>query len=325
MEDIDLKLESGSSHGIATDRELLFRSLDDSMRHRIRAVIKADGWWTKRADQLSSSSLSIDLLPSGCQFSTEEKNSLRRRGSNPGPWFYVPSALTIELRRSLIPSNGSNSPFSSVFPLWPDSKLGIWNSQVSFLHVESNVTVAIEELILKLGDNADEMSPGSNTESYPAFAHIGLRENPGKNLNQVTFPDRESNPGHLVLRPEALTVTPQVMSDLQNCSSSERLPYHPFYLTHFFYQCSHRVLVTLGYINIHSRGGSPDFAPSDFHLFLHLKKFLCGQRFDGDDEVKTAVREWFASQTGEFYNEGIERLVPRLGKCLNNGGDYVEK
>ncbi|KAJ4449711.1 hypothetical protein ANN_01115 [Periplaneta americana] len=30
------------------------------------------------------------------------------------------------------------------------------------------------------GDNAGEMSPGSNTESYPAFAHIGLRENPEK-------------------------------------------------------------------------------------------------------------------------------------------------
>ncbi|KAJ4443913.1 hypothetical protein ANN_05700 [Periplaneta americana] len=28
------------------------------------------------------------------------------------------------------------------------------------------------------------MSPGSSTESYPAFARIGLRENPGKNLNQ---------------------------------------------------------------------------------------------------------------------------------------------
>ncbi|KAJ4450573.1 hypothetical protein ANN_02000 [Periplaneta americana] len=49
------------------------------------------------------------------------------------------------------------------------------------------------------------MSPGSSTESYPAFAHIELRENPGKNLNQVTFPDRESNPGHLVSRPDALT------------------------------------------------------------------------------------------------------------------------
>ncbi|KAJ4426237.1 hypothetical protein ANN_27049 [Periplaneta americana] len=28
------------------------------------------------------------------------------------------------------------------------------------------------------------MSPGSSTESYPAFAHIVLRENPGKNVNQ---------------------------------------------------------------------------------------------------------------------------------------------
>ncbi|KAJ4438717.1 hypothetical protein ANN_14664 [Periplaneta americana] len=79
-----------------------------------------------------------------------------------------------------------------------------------------------------------------------------------------------------------------------------------------------RVLTTTGLEH-------PDLAPSDFHLFLDLKKFLSGQRFDGDDEVKTAVREWFASQAGEFHNEGIERLVPRLDKCLNNGGDYVEK
>ncbi|KAJ4449953.1 hypothetical protein ANN_01360 [Periplaneta americana] len=55
------------------------------------------------------------------------------------------------------------------------------------------------------------MSPGSSTESYPEFAHIGLRENPGKNLNQVTCPDRESNPGHLVSRPDVLTVTPQTL------------------------------------------------------------------------------------------------------------------
>ncbi|KAJ4429405.1 hypothetical protein ANN_21562 [Periplaneta americana] len=56
------------------------------------------------------------------------------------------------------------------------------------------------------------MSPGSSTESYPAFARIGLRENPGKNLNQVTCPDRDSNPGHLVSQPDALTVTPQFLS-----------------------------------------------------------------------------------------------------------------
>ncbi|KAJ4450069.1 hypothetical protein ANN_01476 [Periplaneta americana] len=70
------------------------------------------------------------------------------------------------------------------------------------------------------------MSPGSNTESYPAFAHIGLRENPGKNLNQVTCPDRESNPGHLVSQPDVLTITPQVFLQSQQewqCYITNRL------------------------------------------------------------------------------------------------------
>ncbi|KAJ4431071.1 hypothetical protein ANN_19664 [Periplaneta americana] len=60
-------------------------------------------------------------------------------------------------------------------------------------------------------DNAGEMVPGSSTESYPAFARIRLRENPGKNINHVTCPDRDSKPGHLVSQPDALTVTPQIM------------------------------------------------------------------------------------------------------------------
>ncbi|KAJ4425726.1 hypothetical protein ANN_27922 [Periplaneta americana] len=64
------------------------------------------------------------------------------------------------------------------------------------------------------------MSPGSSTESYPAFARIGLRENPGKNLNQVTCPDRDSNPGHLVSQPDALTVTPQLDAILKHISIS---------------------------------------------------------------------------------------------------------
>ena len=40
---------------------------------------------------------------------------------------------------------------------------------------------------------------------------------------------------------------------------------------------------------------SPDLAPSDFNLFSLLKKFLAGQRFTCDDEVKAAVRQWFHS------------------------------
>ncbi|KAJ4450687.1 hypothetical protein ANN_02116 [Periplaneta americana] len=38
------------------------------------------------------------------------------------------------------------------------------------------------------GDNAGEMSPGSSTESYTAFAHIGLRENPGRKPHPGNLP-----------------------------------------------------------------------------------------------------------------------------------------
>ncbi|KAJ4433055.1 hypothetical protein ANN_15312 [Periplaneta americana] len=78
--------------------------------------------------------------------------------------------------------------------------------------VEGKVFFAPRPVLSKaICDNAGEMSPGSCTESCPAFAHIGLRENPGKNLNQVTCPDQESNSGHLVSRSDALTVTPQLV------------------------------------------------------------------------------------------------------------------
>jgi len=70
---------------------------------------------------------------------------------------------------------------------------------------------------------------------------------------------------------------------------------------------------------------SPDLAPSDFHLFLYLKKFLGGKRFDDDDDLKDAVQKRLTSLAVAFYEEGTQKLVPRYDKCLNNGGGYVEK
>jgi hypothetical protein len=65
--------------------------------------------------------------------------------------------------------------------------------------------------------------------------------------------------------------------------------------------------------------------PSDFHLFLHLENFLAGQRFNNDEDVKRAVQKWLSSQAATFYDEGIQKWVSRYDKCLNNGGNYVEK
>jgi hypothetical protein len=60
-------------------------------------------------------------------------------------------------------------------------------------------------------------------------------------------------------------------------------------------------------------------------LFLHLKKHLAGKKFDDDDEVQEEVMMWFGGQAADFYGSGIQKLVPRLNKCLDNAGDYVKK
>lgn len=70
---------------------------------------------------------------------------------------------------------------------------------------------------------------------------------------------------------------------------------------------------------------SPDLAPSDYHLFPHMKKWLGSQHFDDDEDLQNAVTGWLRSQAAEFYAEGICKLVKRYDKCLNLHGDYVEK
>jgi len=77
--------------------------------------------------------------------------------------------------------------------------------------------------------------------------------------------------------------------------------------------------------NGHPPPYSPDLALSDYHLLLHLKKSLGGKRFDDDDDLKDVVQKRLTSQAAAFYEEGIQKLVPRFDKCLSNGGEYVEK
>ncbi|KAJ4430110.1 hypothetical protein ANN_22320 [Periplaneta americana] len=61
-----------------------------------------------------------------------------------------------------------------------NEKQEIYQPCLPFLSSKYNIPV--NQWVVK-GDNAGEMSPGSSTESYPAFARIGLRENP-RNLSR---------------------------------------------------------------------------------------------------------------------------------------------
>jgi len=56
-----------------------------------------------------------------------------------------------------------------------------------------------------------------------------------------------------------------------------------------------------------------------------VTKHLAGKKFDDDDEVQEEVMTWFKGQAPDFYDSGIQKLVPRLNKCLDNAGVCVEK
>jgi len=56
-------------------------------------------------------------------------------------------------------------------------------------------------------------------------------------------------------------------------------------------------------------------------LSLHLPQISRTLLYD----LKDAVPKWLTSWVAAFYEEGIQKLVPRYDKCLNNGSEYVEK
>lgn len=66
---------------------------------------------------------------------------------------------------------------------------------------------------------------------------------------------------------------------------------------------------------------SPDMAPSDFHLFSTLKKFLGGRCFKSDEEVTDSVKQTWNGLAAEVYDDGIQKFVTRYDKCLNVDSD----
>jgi hypothetical protein len=68
---------------------------------------------------------------------------------------------------------------------------------------------------------------------------------------------------------------------------------------------------------------SPHLAPSESHFFPTLKRTLEGSRFTTNEDVEADVR----TKDIDFYEyqQGFLKLVKLWDKCINVGGDYVEK
>jgi hypothetical protein len=69
----------------------------------------------------------------------------------------------------------------------------------------------------------------------------------------------------------------------------------------------------------------PDLAPSNFHLFPKLNKYLRRHHLLSGDEVKSTVKTWFRQQDEQLYGDGLMKLSERWRKCVDSRSDYVEK
>jgi hypothetical protein len=70
---------------------------------------------------------------------------------------------------------------------------------------------------------------------------------------------------------------------------------------------------------------SPHLPPSDCHLFIYLKNLLGSQHFNNNEDLVDGVKIWLSIQAADFFDTGIQKLIPQYDNCLNSGCDFVEK
>lgn len=63
----------------------------------------------------------------------------------------------------------------------------------------------------------------------------------------------------------------------------------------------------------------------DYHLFTSLKMYMDGRKFVTDVNMKGGVDKWTKEVVAEFYETGIEKLIPSLTTCIHRDSDYVGK
>jgi hypothetical protein len=47
--------------------------------------------------------------------------------------------------------------------------------------------------------------------------------------------------------------------------------------------------------------------------------------FNNNEKLMEGVKTWLGSMAADFFDTGIQKLIPQYDKCLNSGSDYAEK
>ncbi len=68
---------------------------------------------------------------------------------------------------------------------------------------------------------------------------------------------------------------------------------------------------------------SPDLAPSHFHLFRSLQRFLSDKNLKNEGEIRSHLNDFFTSQSSDFYHTGIHSLTKRWHDVISCRGKYL--
>ena len=69
---------------------------------------------------------------------------------------------------------------------------------------------------------------------------------------------------------------------------------------------------------------SLDLAPSEYYLFPNLKRWLCGRRFESNEEVEWETEGYFEGFHKSYYLEGLDELKDRWTR-MELTGEYIAK
>jgi [histone H3]-lysine36 N-dimethyltransferase SETMAR len=79
-----------------------------------------------------------------------------------------------------------------------------------------------------------------------------------------------------------------------------------------------------GFTELNHPAYSSDMAPTDFHLFSNLKKFLRGKNFGADDEAIITAEDYLNELDSDFFSQGIESLPDRWVRVIASFGEYIQ-
>ena len=83
-------------------------------------------------------------------------------------------------------------------------------------------------------------------------------------------------------------------------------------------------IVEAGFIELNHLAYSPDTAPSDYHLFSNLKKFVRLKNFSSDDEAVTTFEDYLTGLNSELFCKGIQSFHACWQRVVASEGQSIQ-